>query len=63
VRLIDVTGRVVRKLADGELPGGAQPLTWDGRDDRGRAMPAGVYFARAEWQGRAVTGKVVYLGR
>jgi hypothetical protein len=36
------------------LPGGAGPtVTWDGRDDAGRELPAGVYFARA--RGRAAT--------
>lgn len=46
VELLDVTGRRVRELG---LPGrasGAVLLTWDGRDDRGSMVSAGIYFAR-----------------
>ncbi len=43
----DVGGRAVRTLLRGELPAGVQRTVWDGRDDRGRAVAAGVYFIRA----------------
>ena len=50
LRLVDVAGRVVRKLLDGELPGGAQRVSWSGLE-HGRVVPAGVYFAELEWRG------------
>jgi hypothetical protein len=54
VRVVDLTGRVVRTLA------GPSPLTWDGRDDSGRALGAGVYWVRAEGvQSRAL--KIVHV--
>jgi len=37
-------GRRVRTLISGERSAGRQEVTWDGRDDAGRAAPAGVYF-------------------
>ena len=40
----DAGGRLVRKLADGRQDAGRYSLTWDGRDTKGRACPAGVYF-------------------
>ena len=41
-----VDGRRVRTLIAGRMePGFARP-TWDGRDDQGQRVPAGVYFAR-----------------
>lgn len=46
VDLFDLSGRRVRNLADRELPAGVTVLRWDGRDDAGRAMPRGLYFAR-----------------
>jgi flagellar hook assembly protein FlgD len=46
LRIYDVTGRRVRILDDGLLPPGQFTRTWDGRDDGGRPLPAGVYFAR-----------------
>jgi len=42
----DLQGRRVRNLADRELPAGATVHAWDGRDESGRRMGAGVYFAR-----------------
>jgi hypothetical protein len=40
----DVTGRRVRNLARGALPAGPHSLRWDGRDEAGRKVGAGVYF-------------------
>jgi hypothetical protein len=50
--LFDVGGRRVRLLVDAELPAGAHERAWDGRDDRGRRVPPGVYWARLEAAGR-----------
>lgn len=44
--IYDVSGRLVRILADGELPAGRAHVSWDGRDDEGRSLASGVYFAR-----------------
>jgi len=46
--LYDVAGRRVRTLADGVLPRGTHAIAWDGRDDRGAAVAAGVYFCRVK---------------
>jgi hypothetical protein len=35
---------------------------WDGRNDRGAALPAAVYFARLESGGAVLRAKVVLLG-
>jgi flagellar hook assembly protein FlgD len=32
---------------DGRLEAGRRTFTWDGRDERGAEMPAGLYFVRA----------------
>jgi hypothetical protein len=47
LRIFDASGRVVRTLLAGStlLPG-VQTVNWDGRDDRGRSVSAGVFFAR-----------------
>jgi len=44
--LFDVSGRRVRALVDGVLDTGRHVLDWDGRDDGGRALSTGVYWAR-----------------
>ena len=46
--LYDVGGRRLRVLVDGPLPAGEHNLEWDGKDEDGRALPAGVYLARLE---------------
>ncbi len=43
----DATGRRVRTLHRPESPAGPRgEILWDGRDDRGNALPAGAYWAR-----------------
>lgn len=46
--LLDVSGRRVRGLIDGPLNAGPHDVTWDGRDDSGGRVPAGLYWARLE---------------
>jgi len=53
LRIIDLRGRVVRKLSNRSFPAGYSSQNWDSRDSRGRKVPAGVYFARLQ------VGKVV----
>jgi hypothetical protein len=59
----DVSGRHLATVADGTFPVGRQTIAWDGRDDRGRALPAGVYFYRLDAAGRSETRKIVRLDR
>jgi hypothetical protein len=47
VEVLDLQGRVTRVLHAGPLPAGTHTLQWDGRDAQGRAVAAGVWFARA----------------
>ena len=46
LELFDAGGRRVRTLLAGDLAAGDHEATWDGRDDRGRAVAAGAYVAR-----------------
>jgi len=50
--IVDVRGRAVRTLVRGVEAGpGERVATWDGRQDDGRAAPAGIYWARLTWPG------------
>lgn len=62
LRVHDVTGRLVRTLRDGTLPAGEHREAWDGNDDAGRPVAAGVYFLRLVADGRS-TGKRVVRAR
>ena len=46
LELYDLTGRRVRELLDRDVAAGKLALLWDGRDDAGRTLPAGLYLAR-----------------
>lgn len=54
-------GRRVRALASGAAAAGPHESHWDARDDTGRRVAAGVYFARLESQGRSVGRRLVVL--
>lgn len=60
--LYDVSGRRVRTLArEAPLPAGAHAARWDGRDDAGRAVAAGVYFAALRCGDDRATLKLMLL--
>jgi hypothetical protein len=62
LRLFDTAGREVRTLmATRHCPAGERKLSWDGRDDRGRALASGIYLARFESTGGTRTRKLVLL--
>jgi flagellar hook assembly protein FlgD len=59
VAVYDLSGRLVRSLDGGRLAAGAGSLTWDGRDQSGRAMGGGIYFIRLRAGDVEVQTKVV----
>jgi len=58
----DAAGRLVRVLRDGRegVPGRNEEV-WDGRDERGRGEPSGVYFARVDAAAFSATTRVTLL--
>ena len=53
MKIYDVSGRLVRTLADGQLfkAGRVDPaLTWDGLDDGGRGVTRGAYFVSVRYE-------------
>lgn len=44
IRLYNILGQSVRTVLNEILPAGQHIVTFDGADDRGHALPAGVYF-------------------
>jgi subtilisin family serine protease len=59
IAIYDVAGRLVRRLGDGPLAPGEHALAWDGRDDQGRAVAAGVYLIRIAVPGGTATHKLL----
>ena len=59
VDVFDVRGRRVTTLLDATRPAGTGEVRWTGRDGRGRAVTAGVYFVRVQARGETRTTRVV----
>ncbi len=57
----DISGRLVRTLADGAYAPGEHALTWDGKDARGQQVSSGVYFYRLEAQGQSQSRSLVLV--
>ena len=54
-----MVGRLVRTLVPGEaIAAGRRDLTWDGHNSAGAPSPSGIYFLRAEMDGKAMTQRV-----
>lgn len=61
VRIYDLSGRALATLREGYAGPGMRSVQWNGRDDRGNAVPCGVYLFRVEFAGRSRTGRVVRI--
>ncbi|NNF05804.1 MAG: T9SS type A sorting domain-containing protein [Candidatus Eisenbacteria bacterium] len=57
----DLSGRLVRELANDRFEEGAYELTWDGRNANGFEVPRGIYFYRIESQPLNQSRKMVLL--
>jgi FlgD Ig-like domain len=61
LKIFDIQGRTIRSVVDGEVEPGEHTAVWDGRDDRGRIVPNGPYFARLSQRGERASEAVVVL--
>jgi hypothetical protein len=57
----DVSGRLVKTLAEGSFAAGSYEVRWEGTDERGARLSPGVYFLRLETPGASDSRKVVLL--
>jgi hypothetical protein len=61
VDVLDSQGRRLATLADGLIAPGPHQMVWDGRDSRGRLMPAGFYWVRLACAGQLMSRKLVRI--
>jgi len=61
IGVYDLTGRRVRSLHRGALDGGEHRMTWDGRDEEGGVVSAGLYFVRVRAGTNEFSTRVVRL--
>jgi flagellar hook assembly protein FlgD len=48
IRVQDVAGRVVREITKGHMEAGEHAIAWNGTDEDGKRVGAGVYFLSVE---------------
>jgi flagellar hook assembly protein FlgD len=46
VSIFDVSGRLVKVLADENMQAGTHQLTWNANDEKGNALSAAIYFVK-----------------
>jgi len=61
INIFDNIGRLVKTLANDQLPPDTYQLTWNGTDQSGKKLTPGVYFVIAETTGQIITKKVVIM--
>jgi len=59
--IYNISGQRVSVLVSGNMTAGHHTAVWDGKDDSGSSVSAGIYFARLTCGGRTVTGKMVMM--
>ncbi len=61
LEIFNIRGQRVRKLLDERMQNGIHHAVWQGRDDTGRAVSSGVYFARIITATGAVVKKIAMI--
>jgi hypothetical protein len=61
IHVLDVRGRLLRRLHSGPLAAGPHAIAWDRRDAHGRQVAAGLYILRVKTAGHVERRKLVVL--
>jgi hypothetical protein len=59
--IYDASGRLVSALTNGAKGAGVHDVRWDGRDQSGREVASGIYFARLRTGELAMTRQFTVL--
>ncbi|MCD4651380.1 MAG: S8 family serine peptidase [Candidatus Cloacimonetes bacterium] len=59
--IYNIKGQQVRSLHEGAHPTGVYSLTWSGKNEQGKSVSSGVYFARLSTPGKIVIRKMMML--
>ena len=61
LQIFDVRGSLVKTLIDRVQGAGTFDAAWDGTDDRGEALPSGIYFCRLRTPTRDISRKMILV--
>ncbi len=59
--IFDMAGRLVRTLADGDVPEGRHKEIWNGRNSSGARVASGSYFYRLQAGNKTLTQKMLFI--
>ncbi len=61
LKVYNMLGQLVRTLVEAQLPAGSHRVAWDGRDQAGRAMAAGLYVYSLTANGTRMNKKMALI--
>ena len=61
IKIYDASGRLVRELLGDRLDAGSHEVIWNGRNQSGLKLPAGVYFVEIDMGNQFDVKKAVLL--
>jgi len=61
INIYNIKGQIVKTLVSESLKSGTYSIVWNGDDQNGKKVSAGLYFTRIQAQGKALTNKMVKL--
>ncbi len=61
IDIYNVKGNKVSRLSNAYYPVGTHSVLWNGRDDNGKVVPSGIYFAQIKSQSETLTHKMLLL--
>ncbi len=61
LNIYNLSNQLVRSLVNGNKTDGSYSVTWDGRDNKGKMLPAGVYLYRVSAVGYTISKKMVLM--
>lgn len=61
ISIVDLNGKVIRKLNKGNQSAGMHNLTWDGIIDNGAKAQTGIYFFNVKFNNLVQTNKIILI--
>lgn len=57
--IYDISGRIVKSLVNGKINPGIYSINWNGKNDRGQQVSAGIYFYQLKTKDYTKTNKIL----
>ncbi|MDP8315134.1 MAG: T9SS type A sorting domain-containing protein [Candidatus Celaenobacter antarcticus] len=63
VEIYNLKGQLVKKITSDPTTNSNGSITWNGLDDHGQSVPAGIYLYRVNSKAETLTGKIIKLNQ